>query len=406
MKSNESPVIVVGGGIGGLASAMGLAQKGISSVVLEKTSQLGEIGAGIQLGPNAFHAFDYLGIGDTARDMAVYIDDLLLMDALTGDRITRIPLQEAFRRRFRNPYAVVHRSDLHDVLLNACQAHDLIEIRVSSGVERYEQDPTSVTAILDSGEQVKGRGLVGADGLWSTIRRQVVGDGDPRVSGHTTYRSVIPTEKMPEEIRWNAATLWAGPKCHIVHYPLKGGEAYNLVVTCHNDAPEPVAGKPVSHEEVRQEFEHIAPIARQIIDRGVDWKLWVLCDREPVLNWVDGRVCLLGDAAHPMLQYFAQGACMAMEDAVCLAAEMDAHKSDIENAFTAYNKRRVLRTTRVQLQSRAIGDHIYHPSGAHAALRNAVMSARTPEDWYDQIDWLYGSTGLEGAVSAETRRVG
>ncbi|MDE0310141.1 MAG: 3-hydroxybenzoate 6-monooxygenase [Acidiferrobacterales bacterium] len=406
MKLNESPVIVVGGGIGGLALAMGLAQKAIPCVVLEKTPRLGEIGAGIQLAPNAFHAFDYLGVGDAARDLAVYIDDLLLMDALTGDRITRIPLGEVFRRRFRNPYAVVHRSDLHDVLLSACKDHGLVELRAGSGVERYEQDAQSVTAILESGKQVKGRGLVGADGLWSTIRQQVAGDGDPRVSGHTTYRSVIPAEQMPEEIRWNAATLWAGPKCHIVHYPLKGGDAYNLVATCHNDAPEPIVGKSVGHDEVRQGFEHIAPIARQIVDCATHWKLWVLCDREPIMNWVDDKVCLLGDAAHPMLQYFAQGACMAMEDAVCLAAEMDSHGTEIGNAFAAYNQRRVLRTTRVQLQSRAIGDHIYHPSGAHAALRNAVMSARTPQDWYDQIDWLYGSTGLEGAVSAETRRAG
>ena len=405
MNSNELPIIVVGGGIGGLAVAMGLAQKGIHSIVLERSSQLGEIGAGIQLGPNAFHAFDYLGVGDTARRMAVYIDDLILMDALTGQQITRIPLQKAFRRRFRNPYAVVHRSDLHDVFLNACRTHESVEIRASSGVVRYEQDSTSVSAVLESGEQVKGRALIGADGLWSTIRDQVVGDGPPRVSGHTTYRSVIRTEQMPEEIRWNAATLWAGPKCHIVHYPLKGGDAYNLVATYHNDAPEPVAGKSVSHEQVREGFTHISPIAQQVIDRGVDWKLWVLCDRDPVMNWVDNRVCLLGDAAHPMLQYFAQGACMAMEDAVCLAAEMENHRDDVKRAFVAYNERRVLRTSRVQLQSRAIGDHIYHPSGAHAALRNAVMKARTADDWYDQIDWLYGSTGLEGAVSSETRRI-
>ena len=405
MKPNELPIIVVGGGIGGLAVAMGLAQKGIHSIVLEKSSQLGEIGAGIQLGPNAFHAFDYLGVGDTARNMAVYIDDLLLMDALTGEQITRIPLRKAFRQRFRNPYAVVHRSDLHDVFLSACRTHERVQIRASSGVVRYEQDSSSVSAVLESGEQVKGRALIGADGLWSTIRNQVVGDGPPRVSGHTTYRSVIRSEQMPEEIRWNAATLWAGPKCHIVHYPLKGGDAYNLVATYHNDAPEPVAGKSVSHEQVREGFTHISPIAQQVIDRGVDWKLWVLCDRDPVLNWVDHRVCLLGDAAHPMLQYFAQGACMAMEDAVCLAAEMENHRDDVERAFVAYNKRRVLRTSRVQLQSRAIGDHIYHPSGAHAALRNAVMKARTADDWYDQIDWLYGSTGLEGAVSSETRRI-
>jgi salicylate hydroxylase len=208
---------------------------------------------------------------------------------------------------------------------------------------------------------------------------------------------------MPEDLRWNAATLWAGPKCHIVHYPLSGWKVFNLVVTYHNDAAEPVAGKPVTHDEVRRGFEHVAPTARQIIDRGRDWKLWVLCDREPVSNWVDGRVALLGDAAHPTLQYFAQGACMAMEDAVCLAAEMEALSGDVERVLPAYNAKRRLRTARVQLQSREIGQHVYHPAGAHAELRNAVMRAKSPEDWYDIIEWLYGSTGLEGAVSRETR---
>ena len=136
---------------------------------------------------------------------------------------------------------------------------------------------------------------------------------------------------------------------------------------------------------------------------GRDWKKWVLCDRDPVMGWVDGRVALLGDAAHPMLQYFAQGACMAMEDAVCLAHEM-AQAEDPAEALMPYQDRRSLRTARVQLQSRAIGEHVYHPAGAHAELRNAVMGARGPQDWYDQIDWLYGSTGLEGAISRETRR--
>jgi salicylate hydroxylase len=397
-------VIIAGGGIGGLATAIGLAQKGVASVVLEKAAQLGEIGAGIQLGPNAFHAFDYLGVGDAARAMAVYIDNLRLMDALTGDEITRIPLDDAFRARFGNPYAVVHRGDLHGVFLKACVDHPLIELRTNSGVAGYEQDGTSATAILGSGERVTGAALIGADGLWSNIRAQLVGDGAPRVSGHTTYRSVIPVAEMPEDLRWNAATLWAGPKCHIVHYPLKGGEMFNLVVTYHNNAPEPVAGQPVSHEEVRKGFDHVSPVARQIIERGKDWKLWVLCDRDPIMNWVDGRVALLGDAAHPMLQYFAQGACMAMEDAVCLADEMSRGSTDIERVLQAYHTNRRLRTARVQLQSRQIGEHVYHPAGAHAALRNAVMSAKTAQDWYDQIDWLYGSTGLEGAVSAETRK--
>ncbi|KPP85206.1 MAG: salicylate hydroxylase [Rhodobacteraceae bacterium HLUCCO07] len=398
----QDRILIAGGGIGGMATAIGLAQKGVRSVVLEKSPELGEIGAGIQLGPNAFHAFDYLGVGDAARDMAVYIDNLRLMDAMSGHEITRIPLGDAFRKRFGNPYAVVHRGDLYGVFLRAARAHDLVELRSGAEVIDYDQDAGSVTAILVGGERVKGRALIGADGLWSNIRKRVIGDGAPRVSGHTTYRSVIPTGDMPEDLRWNAATLWAGPKCHIVHYPLSGWKLFNLVVTYHNDAAEPVAGKPVDHDEVRKGFEHVAPVARQIIDKGKDWRLWVLCDRDPALNWVDGRVALLGDAAHPQLQYMAQGACMAMEDAVCLAAQVEGRLDDIGAVLQDYQAKRRLRTARIQLQSRELGNHVYHPAGAHAELRNAVMRARGPEEWYDEIAWLYGTTGLDGAVSRET----
>ena len=390
-------ILIAGGGIGGLAAAIGLANKGIASTVLEKAAELGEIGAGIQLGPNAFHAFDYLGVGHAARAMAVYIDNLRLMDAIEGEEIARIPLGDEFRKRFGNPYAVVHRGHLHGVFLEACRHHALVELRTSAAVAGYEQDGATVTAFLENGERVTGRALIGADGLWSKVRQQLVGDGAPRVSGHTTYRSVIPVEDMPEDLRWNSATLWAGPKCHIVHYPLAGGKLFNLVVTYHNDAPEPVAGKPVGHDEVRRGFEHVSPVARQVIEKGRDWKLWVLCDRDPVTQWVDGRVALLGDAAHPMLQYFAQGACMAMEDAVCLSAELDG-AADIGAALARYRDRRMLRTARVQLQSRAIGEHVYHPAGAHALLRNRIMGTRSADQWYDQIAWLYGSTGLEGRV--------
>jgi salicylate hydroxylase len=390
------PLLIAGGGIGGLAAAMGLAQKGFASIVLEKAAQLGEIGAGIQLGPNAFHAFDYLGVGDAARAMAVYIESLRMMDAVDGEEIVRIPLDDKFRARFKNPYAVVHRGDLHGVFLRACREHPLVTLRTSAEVADYEQDGASVTAILADGGHVTGSALIGADGLWSNVRKRVVGDGHPRVSGHTTYRSVIPTDQMPEDLRWNAATLWAGPKIHIVHYPLSDWKVFNLVATCHNGAPEPVAGLPVSVEEVRRSFTHIHERPRQIIEIGRSWKLWVLCDREPVSKWTDGRVTLLGDAAHPMLQYFAQGACMAMEDAVCLAAEMEAASGDVERALPAYQGRRVLRTARVQLESRLIGDHIYHPADAHAQLRNTLMRAKTTEQWYDAFAWLYGGTGLTG----------
>jgi salicylate hydroxylase len=387
------PVLIAGGGIGGLAVALGLAQKGIRSILLEKASVLGEIGAGIQLGPNAFHAFDYLGVGEAARTMAVYIDQLRLMDALTAEEITHIDLGDTFRARFGNPYAVVHRGDLHGVFLRACENHELVELRVSSEVVGYEQDGSSVTAKLANGERIAGRLLIGADGLWSNIRKQVTADGPPRVSGHTTYRSVIPTEQMPEDLRWNAATLWAGPKCHIVHYPLSGWKVFNLVVTYHNDAPEPVAGKPVSEDEVMKGFRHVHERAQNIIRQGTNWKLWVLCDRDPTERWIDGRVALLGDAAHPMLQYFAQGACQAMEDAVCLS-HMLADHDDQAAALEAYRIRRFPRTARVQLMSRAIGEHVYHPAGEHARIRNAIMSAKSQDEWCDDIAWLYGGTGL------------
>ena len=395
--SRSLPIVIAGGGIGGLAAAVGLAQRGVRSIVLERSAVFSEIGAGIQLGPNAFHAFDYLGVGDAARKMAVYIDALRLMDAMSGEEITKIPLDEPFRARFGNPYAVVHRGDLYSVFLNAAMASDLIDLRASTEVIGYDQDGSSVTARLKSGETLTGAALVGADGLWSKIRAQMVGD-TARVTGHTTYRSVIPTEQMPEDLRWNAATLWAGPKCHIVHYPLSGWKTFNLVVTYHNDAPEPVAGQPVSHEEVMLGFQHVHPRAQKIIAHGTDWKKWVLCDRDPILNWRDGRVVLLGDAAHPTLQYMAQGACMAMEDAVCLSHEVANTTGDIETAFEAYRGKRTARTARIQIQSRLVGDHIYHPASGHAALRNAMMQAMSPNDYYDSLQWLYGGSGLaEGA---------
>ncbi|NMM45001.1 3-hydroxybenzoate 6-monooxygenase [Rhodospirillaceae bacterium KN72] len=391
----QLPFIVAGGGIGGLSAALGLARAGIPCRVLERAKELGEIGAGIQIGPNAFHCFDYYGVGEEARSKAVYIDQLRLMDALSGDEITHIPLDEPFRKRFRNPYAVVHRADLHGVLLDACKANPLIELRTDHCVEGYDQDGSSVTVRLTGRDPIKGAALIGAEGLRSPIRQQMVKDGEPRVSGHTTYRSVIPTEQMPEDLRWNAATLWAGPKCHIVHYPLKGWKVFNLVVTYHRDVTEAVAGKPVSKEEVRQGFEHISPRAQSIIEHGNDWKLWVLCDRDPITEWIDGRVVLLGDAAHPMMQYFAQGACMAMEDGVCLSHMMEKFGGDVDKAFVAYRDQRVVRTARVQLGSRLIGDYIYHADGAKALVRNAAMKAKSAEDWYDQLSWLYGGTGLD-----------
>ncbi|WP_298273439.1 3-hydroxybenzoate 6-monooxygenase [uncultured Bradyrhizobium sp.] len=387
----RDPIIIAGGGIGGLAAAVALARKGFQITVLERAARYQEIGAGIQLGPNAFHAFDHLGLGDAARATAVFIDQLRLMDAISAEEITSVDLTDYFRRRFGNPYAVVHRGDLHSIFLRACEADPAITLRSDCDVVGYDQDGTAVVARLKSGERVTGRLLIGADGLRSRIRQQMVDDGPPRIAGHTTYRSVIPTEQMPEDLRWNAATLWAGARCHLVHYPLSGWKVFNLAITCHNDPLEAFAARPVSHDEVLDNFRDIHPRAKAIIHHGKDWKAWVTCDRDPIERWVDGRVVLLGDAAHPMLQYFAQGACMALEDAVWLADLLGDIPDAFEPALERYRQVRLMRTARVQLQARELGTHVYHPAGVHALLRNQLMRETSLEQFCDKLAWLYHS---------------
>ncbi|WP_050629640.1 3-hydroxybenzoate 6-monooxygenase [Bradyrhizobium viridifuturi] len=387
----RDPIIIAGGGIGGLAAAVALARKGFQVTVLERAPRYQEIGAGIQLGPNAFHAFDHLDLGDAARSIAVFIDQLRLMDANSAEEITSIDLTSYFRRRFGNPYAVVHRGDLHGIFLRACEAHASITLRSDCDVIGYDQDGETIVARLKDGGRVQGCLLIGADGLRSRIRQQMVDDGPPRIAGHTTYRSVIPTEQMPEDLRWNAATLWAGAKCHLVHYPLSGWKVFNLAITCHNDPAEAFAARPVTHEEVLEGFRDVHPRAKAIIHHGRDWKAWVTCDRDPIERWIDGRAVLLGDAAHPMLQYFAQGACMALEDAVWLAELLAETPDRFEQALEKYRQVRLIRTARVQLQARELGTHVYHPAGVHALLRNQLIRETSLEQFCDKLAWLYDS---------------
>jgi salicylate hydroxylase len=283
-------------------------------------------------------------------------------------------------------------------MVKACETHSLIELRVSSEVTGYEQDGGGITVGLSNGESVEGALLIGADGLHSVVRAKVVGDGMPRISGHSTYRSVIPVEQFPESIRWNAATLWMGPNCHLVHYPLSGSRLFNIVITKDNHAREVVAGKPISKSEVRANFSHIHDVPRQLIEIGNDWKMWVLCDRDPTKNWIDGRAVLLGDAAHPTLQYYAQGACMALEDAVALSELIAGYPDDYEKALLRYRDSRLVRTARIQIGSRQLGDNWFHVDGIHSQLRNEIMSGMSAEEYYSHLEWLYGYRASSVAV--------
>jgi len=382
------PALVSGGGIGGLAAALALVRQGFEVTVFEQAPEIGEIGAGIQLGPNAFHAFDALGIGDKARSRAVYTDFMVMHDALDETQVGKIPTGEAFINRFGNPYAVIHRFDVHRSLLEGAQETGKVQFLTNTRIVRVEQDETSVTVFDHNGKSYQGLVLIGADGGKSVVRQHYVND-QPRVTGHVVYRAVVEKEDFPKDLQWNAASIWVGPNCHLVHYPLRGGEQYNVVVTFHSRHQEEWGVTDGSKEEVQSYFQDIAAKPRQLIELPKTWKRWATADREPIANWVFGRATILGDAAHPTTQYMAQGACMALEDAVTLGEALHATQNNWPEALGLYERSRVARTARIVLSGREMG-RIYHAKGVERLVRNSLWKGRTPERFYDAVEWLYG----------------
>ena len=390
MAGKDLPILVVGGGIGGLAAALALSKKGRAVHVLEQAAEFAEVGAGIQLGPNVFKMFDYLGLTEVIDRTAVYPGNLIMRDALSGEELIRVPVgSEAFRARFKYPYGVIHRADIHNAFLEACRKSPLVTLSASQKVVGYEDKGDRVTASVEGGADVEGELLVGADGLWSRVREQLVGDGKPRVSGHIAYRAVIPTPEVPKHLQQDDVVLWAGPKTHLVHYPLRKGNVYNLVVVFHSSRYEEGWDTYGDPEELRERFKDERPEVLEFLAMVNAWKMWVLCDREPIKGWSSGRVVLLGDAAHPMLQYLAQGACMATEDAVVLANKIDAAKGNYAAAFEAYENERYLRTARVQLTARFYGE-VYHATDVKRDLRNSLLKSASPEGAINGASWLYG----------------
>ena len=390
---STAPVIVVGGGIGGLAACLALSQLGLRVVCVEQAAEIGEIGAGIQLGPNAFTATDALGAGERLRARAVYAERMVMMDAIDESEIASIPTGEAFRARFRNPYAVIHRADIHRSIHEQVALDNRVEFHTSSRIDRVEVLPSGVRVADQHGTVYEGSALVGADGVKSVVRHHLIGDPH-RVSGHVVYRGVVARDDMPKDLRWNAAAIWVGPDCHLVHYPLRGGEQYNLVVTFHSRDREEWGVREGSQDEVMSYFTGIGARPRQLLDKPTSWKRWATADRDPVERWGRGRATLLGDAAHPMLQYMAQGAAMALEDAVTLREAIRASGLDLEAGFRLYEAKRIVRTARVVYSSREMG-RIYHAQGVERLVRNSLWQGRSPERFYDALDWLYGWTAQD-----------
>ncbi len=384
----ERSIVIVGGGIGGLAAALALSRLGIRTRVLEQSAEIGEIGAGIQLAPNAFAALDALGVGENARRRAVFTDRLVMMDAVDGSEVGTFPVGEPFRQRFGNPYAVIHRADIHESILEGVKQSPLVELVTSTRVVEFIEDTERPTVVDSQGSRHSADAVIGCDGVRSVIREALLGDAH-RVSGHVVYRAVVPVEDMPEDLRWNAPAVWSGPDCHLVHYPLRGAKQYNLVVTFHSRDKETWGARDGSKDEVMTYFTGICERPRRLLDRPKSWRRWSTADRDPVPEWGRGRATLLGDAAHPMLQYMAQGACMAIEDAVTLAEAIRHCEHDFDAAFRLYERSRITRTARVVLSAREMG-RIYHAKGVERLVRNSLWRGRRPEQFYDALEWLYG----------------
>ena len=380
-------ILIAGGGIGGLAAALALAQKGCKVRVLEKAAEFGEIGYGIQMGPNVSRMLDRLGVLKALEATAVFPDALIFVDALTNLELTRIALGKAFLKRFGYRYFVIHRRDLHGGLLAACRDREEIVLESSREVKSFEQKSNGVSIVCQNGSEYESAALVGADGLWSPTRQAVIGDGAPRAAGHFVYRGVVPDEHIADRSRAGAMTIWGGPDLHLVQYRLQGGAVMNNVATIASRRflrGEQNAGAPDELEEI---FAGVHQGVRDNLRYVSRERNWVLHDREPAVNWTLGRVTLLGDAAHPTLQYLAQGAQMAIEDGVVLAEKVVAAGEDYHRAFMAYQRERLNRTARVVLSSRFFGEW-FHVGGGARELRNELARQRDPDNAWE-TDWLY-----------------
>lgn len=388
--NEDMPVLVVGGGIGGVATALGLGRTGKKVKLLEQSEEIAPIGYGVQLGPNVLPMLDQLGVGGAVRDAAYMPEELLLYEAFSGSVLFRIPLRDdAFKARFQSPYVAIHRVDLHEALLTACRSLGNVDLNQATTVVGFEQDQSGVRALTAQGGAVHGSALIGADGLRSKIRSQLHPTDLSRDTGYVALRTIVPMTEAPTSLkRRSGVTMWTGPGFHVIYYPLRDATELNIVAVF--EAPPDIDVD--DHERYRAYINNKTEGAQEEVHDVLDVldleRRWSIADRNPIRRWSEGRVTLLGDSAHATLQSLAQGAGMALEDAVVLPALLQKFGDDYEAAFTEFQSVRRLRAMRVQLESRALW-HTYHCGGDDAAVRNWQLQERTAEDYYRCLDWLW-----------------
>jgi len=387
------PILIVGGGLGGLTAALALARQEQSVQVLEGAPSFGAIGFGIQFGPNVFHVFDRIGVSNAVLERADSPSAVLMIDGLTGKEVTRIPTGPSFRARFKHPYIIIHRIDLHNVLLDACRRDPLIRLEADTMVSGFVDDGDRVAVTTEDGRCFEGTALIGADGIRSRTRAQLLADGDPIPNGYTAFRTIVPIGEVTGDVQRDIVALWGGPGFHIVHYPLRHGTLFNIAAVFRRSVSSERDDVAAYRVELEQAYRNAHPTMKALLSMLDLERRQAVGDRDPIRHWHKGRVVLLGDAAHPTLQSLAQGACMAIEDGLCLAHCIAVANGDFQAAFQLYENARVMRTARVTFESRYIWD-IYHSDGIRRDVNWQMLGERSEADTFQCLAWLYDGSAL------------
>ncbi|MBB3019557.1 salicylate hydroxylase [Microvirga lupini] len=385
-------IAVVGAGIGGLTATLALARQGHAVTLIERRTGFSEVGAGLQLSPNASRVLIKLGLGPALRRVATEPKRVVVRAIRSGKPIGEVALGAFMRERFEAPYWVVHRADLQTILLDAVRSEPSIRLVMGRTVESAESSASqaSLTWVSASGAQetVTADMIVGADGVWSKVRQQLVDRTPPTYRGYVAWRATLERSAAPVELAGDETGLWLGSQGHVVHYPIAGGRLVNVVAIERNPAPVEGWAAPGHREDLIARYASAAPALRDLLYQPQEWLRWSLFDH-PVERLAKGRIALLGDAAHPVLPFLAQGAAMAIEEAATLASLLRDTPTGIPQILSIYERERFGRATRVQKEARTNG-RIYHAGPLVAFGRDRVMRHLGPEGMTKRYDWLYG----------------
>src|SRR5581483_3257232 len=384
----DSKILIAGGGIGGLTASIALAQQGLSATVLERSHFSEESGAGIQLGPNATRLLDRLGLAEAIREVGFRPAGLFIFDGLSGRRLATMPLGAYAEARYGAPYLTLHRADLHAALYAACKAAEGVTLSPGFDLTGLDLRDRCVSAIAADGRTAEAPALIGADGIWSEVRTLIAPEARLAFTGDTAWRTLLPRSELTAPFDAPAVSVWLGPDAHLVHYPVRGGKELNVGAVTAGGSEARGWNKMGDKADVRSAFGRWCKEVQSLLDRAEGWRCWSLYRLDGLPSWTSGRIALIGDAAHPVLPYLAQGAALAIEDAAALARSLAEHDGDAPRAFPLYEAARKPRAARVAERSEKNGAR-YHMRGAMRLARNFVLRHRAGERLLAGFDWLY-----------------